>query len=513
MFETSRLEDGAYVSDASYAFPKQLAVEFKGQGNTVYYSTDLTRDSRRELELTPDNIHAAYLELDGQITLKLGSYVEQAVKTKDELEAMLPLVDQMQSLLSQRGSQRERMTTAGLPTWSEWFKHFHERLREDITIRTIQRRLRVYREVPPAQDVNVVAKESIRQLESKRQAEKLDVALEAREQLNPTIRQELVRALEARAKELLKLAEKLKKGFRPLPANETGKAHQRLVREHRATLPDPLLEEKRKAAADFKNANVREIPYDVAKNVVLANEYLGSMPGGVTNCFGLYFEEHLGSVVVFGSTAGNNVAASVCGPEHKNKVTVLVRGATQSWADPPRTSADGRTHTGSAASFLIARACDRMAAKGKPIIVAYSDPAGGELGTIYQSCNFHYTGMGGGSEVFISPDGKRHNTRQIHGQTRDRRNGGLKYKRSRAEQRRLLVEQGYTFEKESRKHRYVHFAGDRRTRLALRKALKWEVQPHPRRQALAVAALTTTAQIFGNTNNNDNGHDNLLPGI
>src|SRR5215470_6821744 len=103
----------------------------------------------------------------------------------------------MQSMLSQRGSQRERMSIAGLPTWSEWFKHFRERLREDITIRTIQRRLRAYREVPPAKDVNVVAKESIRQLESKRQAEKLEVAVEAPEQLNPAIRQELVRALEA----------------------------------------------------------------------------------------------------------------------------------------------------------------------------------------------------------------------------------------------------------------------------------------------------------------------------
>ena len=205
------------------------------------------------------------------------------------------------------------------------------------------------------------------------------------------------------------------------------------------------------------------------------------MPGGVTDCFGLYFGEHLGSVVVFGSTAGNRVAASVCGSEHKDKVTVLVRGATESWADPLRTSADGRTHTGSAASFLIARACDVMATKGKPIVVAYSDPAGGELGTIYQSCNFLYTGKGGSSEVFITPDGKRHNARQIHGQTRDRSNGGLKYKRSRAEQRRLLIKRGCTFEKEGGKHRYVLFSGDRRTKRLLRSALRWKVTEHSRR--------------------------------
>ena len=123
-----------------------------------------------------------------------------------------------------------------------------------------------------------------------------------------------------------------------------------------------------------------------------------------------------------------------------------------------------------------------MAAKGKPIIVAYSDPAGGEVGTIYSSVNFIYTGMTGGTEVFITPDGKRHNTRQIHGLTRDRRNGGLRYVRTRAEQKQLLIKQGCRFERVNGKHRYVHFAGDRRTRKPLRKALKWGVvEQYPKR--------------------------------
>jgi hypothetical protein len=448
------------------------------QAENVSMQVEETRDTRRELGLTPGDVRDAYLELNGQITLKFDSYVEQAVKAKDKLEAMLPLVDQMQSMLSQRGSQRKLMTTLGLPTWSVWFEDFRKRLHEDITMRTIERRLRAYREVPPAKDVNVVAKESVRQLESKRQAKKLDAAVEARKQLNPTIRQELIRALEARAKRLLALAAKLKKGFRPLPATKTGKAHQRLVRERRAKLPDPLLKEKQKLAADFTHARVEQISYDTAKNVVLANEYLGSM-GSVSDCFGLYFGEHLGSVVCFGSVAGTNVAASVCGPEHAEKVTVLVRGATEPWA-----------HINSA-SHLIAKACDMMAAKGYPITIAYSDPSGGEIGQIYSAVNFLYTGMTAGTEAFITPDGKKHNSRQIHGLTRDRRNGELRYKRTRAEQRQLLIEQGCEFARVGGKHRYVHFVGDRRTRRLLHKALKWEVLPHPRREAHAVAASQT----------------------
>jgi hypothetical protein len=89
------------------------------QPENVPLQLEKTPDKRRELELTPGAVRAAYLERNGQITLRPDSYIEQAVKAKDELEAMLPLVDQMQSMLSQRGSQRKLMTTFGLPTWSE----------------------------------------------------------------------------------------------------------------------------------------------------------------------------------------------------------------------------------------------------------------------------------------------------------------------------------------------------------------------------------------------------------
>ena len=438
-----------------------------------------TRDKGREL---PGEVHTAFLDLNWQITQKVDQYVATAVKAVKELEAMLPLVDEMQSLLSQRGSKRELMNTLGLPTWSEWFEEFRKRLHEKITIRQIQRRLRAYREVPPAKDVNVLAKESIRQLESKPQAEKLESAVEERKQLNPAIQAELIRALEARAKKLLALAARLKKGFRPLPGAKTGKAHQRLVRERRAKLPDPLLEEKQKLAADFTHARVEQISYDTAKNVVLANEYLGSM-GSVSDCYGLYFGEHLGSVVCFGAVAGTRVAASVCGPEHAEKVKVLVRGATEPWA---------HKHS---ASRLIAKACDMMAAMGYPITVAYSDPAGGEVGQIYSAVNFLYTGMTSGKEQFTAPDGKVRDSRQIHGLTRDRRNGELKYKRTRAEQRRLLIEQEYEFEWVGGKHRFVHFAGGRRTKRLLRKALKWEVLTHPRREAHAIATSASIVSV------------------
>ena len=67
--------------------------------------------------------------------------------------------------------------------------------------------------------------------------------------------------------------------------------------------------------------------------------------------------------------------------------------------------------------------------------------------------------------------------------TRDRRFGMLRYKRSRAEQKQLLIEQGCEFFKDdNRKLRYVGFYGDKRTKRILRAALKWDVLPYPKRE-------------------------------
>jgi hypothetical protein len=58
------------------------------QPENVSAQLEETRDACRELELTPGDVHTAYLELNWQITVKLDSYVEQALKAKAELEAI-----------------------------------------------------------------------------------------------------------------------------------------------------------------------------------------------------------------------------------------------------------------------------------------------------------------------------------------------------------------------------------------------------------------------------------------
>jgi hypothetical protein len=246
-----------------------------------------------------------------------------------------------------------------------------------------------------------------------------------------------------------------------------GKAFQRVIRERMAEQPDPLLNEKKALATDFSNASVREITFEQARDVILTYE---SMNSSTKHSFGLFFGQYLAGVVCFGSTAGSQVAESVCGQKHKHKVIAIVRGASGvHWAHP---------HS---ASFLIGAACRAMTTKGYHIFVAYSSIEFGEIGTVYQSSGWAYCSMTNPTEKYKTLDGRVHDSRQIHGLTRDRTGGGLQYTRTRAEQKQLLVAEGCEFFMGEAKHRYVGFYGDRRTKRALREALRWEIYPYPKR--------------------------------
>ncbi|MGA2875724.1 MAG: hypothetical protein ABSE82_09320 [Nitrososphaerales archaeon] len=298
-----------------------------------------------------------------------------------------------------------------------------------------------------------------------------------------------------------------------------GKAHQRLIRERMARLPEPDRAKKKQLARSLANAEVREIDHKTAKRVILKFEWLQNM-GTAEFCFGLHFGPHLAGVVCFGSTGGSNVRNSVCGKENAHVVMTLSRGACCWWAHP---------HS---ASFLISRACNLMARKGFHAFVAYSDTDANEIGTVYQAGNWLCCGKTNESERFrwtgepIEDDngrawknGEWHDSRLISAYTRNRQNrkllrklrsqgkthyrgkrikgnGGNIYleRESRADLKARMIEEGFEFGKGNAKFRYVHFAGDRRTIRRLRAALKWETQAYPKRQGGLVEgnAVSTT---------------------
>jgi hypothetical protein len=437
------------------------------------------------LSTTPEELSGEFIDLNNQITAKLVTLKSKTDEVNQAFEAMLPELDRMNAMLSQRGPLRKLMDKAGMPSWTAWFADFEKRSPIPTSYKKVQRALRERRgTVSSEPDFNVIAKGLIRDLESTKRKEKLEAVAWNLDRLNPTIWKKLISALKNAAVEVASFEKRISEGFEELPEN--GKCHQRLVRESRAKLPDPLLDEKKALAADLKtNGTVRQIGYAEARGLILGNEYLGTT-GAAEFYFGLYIGPYLASVVGLGSTAGSNVAASVCGPVHADKVITLVRGATEDWADQPVVS-NGKVHTGAAASYLIAEACDQMTKKDFNVFVAYSDPLGNEVGAIYSALNFQYCGMPVSKhEMIRTPDGKERDERYVSSLAKQQG-------RTFSEQKQLMREQGCTFFKANSKHRWVGFYGDRRTVRALKKALLWDEFPPPKRQQICDTSKVTAA--------------------
>jgi hypothetical protein len=104
-----------------------------------------TDDMRREFlsnpKVTQKQITAEFTGLNKEIDQKLGSFSATMKKADAEQAAILPLLEKMRDMLSQRGKLRDVMDSAKLPTWTDWFESFHGKMPKDVTIRTIQRQL------------------------------------------------------------------------------------------------------------------------------------------------------------------------------------------------------------------------------------------------------------------------------------------------------------------------------------------------------------------------------------
>lgn len=230
----------------------------------------------------------------------------------------------------------------------------------------------------------------------------------------------------------------------------------------------------------LETSRVKEIGWDEAAPLILQYEWLGNM-GTTEFAYGLFFGSVLGGVVCFGRTAGTGVYASIAGEQHAGKAITLCRGACAHYA---------HEHS---ASKLISDACRMMFRDhGKSIFIAYSDPSAGEIGTVYQASGWMYCGMTSATEKFDLGDGKIRDARLVHAYTRDRTGGTLKYKRSRAEQKKLMVENGARFFKGNAKHRYLKIVADKKTRREILRDLLMPTLPYPKRQSSEANAVETT---------------------
>src|SRR5258708_25993430 len=97
-------------------------------------------------------------------------------------------------------------------------------------------------EVVAEPDINVVAAELTRDIESVSRIAKLETVVRLRSRLNPTIRKKLILALKNSLKHAAESEAQLSKDFEDFPAN--GKAFHRVIRERMPNQPHQLLSYK-----------------------------------------------------------------------------------------------------------------------------------------------------------------------------------------------------------------------------------------------------------------------------
>jgi hypothetical protein len=163
-------------------------------------------------------------------------------------------------------------------------------------------------------------------------------------------------------------------------------------------------------------------------------------------------------------------------------VACLERGACAHWAHP---------HT---ASWFIPKVLELARAEhGWKIFYAYSDPEAGEIGTIYQACNWLYIGAGAGRGSRGPRSKFRHSD-----WPRTTLHGGGKWIGERAFYQRglsvadvgrrnglgrLSAARPWEMIDDLDKGKYVKFVGNKGERRALMKALRYPVLPYPKRSS------------------------------
>ena len=229
------------------------------------------------------------------------------------------------------------------------------------------------------------------------------------------------------------------------------KAHQRIIREQKAKEKASLgLFSDKPDEINLQKTKIRQINYQTAEKIILEYEWLGTMPTYSTHYFGIYFDGVCGGVVVFGISLPKSVLESICGKDHLKQIRVLSRGACVHWT-PKGT-----------ATKLIGNALKLLKKEGYKIVVAYSDVRAGEIGTIYQACNFLYTGSSvGGSEVLV--------------------NGKWRTRMPRIIKEKKLNVKNLPSRKRSLKHRYIYLMGTRKEIKELKKKLRYKILPYPKR--------------------------------
>lgn len=222
---------------------------------------------------------------------------------------------------------------------------------------------------------------------------------------------------------------------------------------------------------DLKNAIIKPVSLSYAKYIVEEYEYLGCLAAVNWFQYGIFFkdlddgEEICGGVVVFGQEYAENMGVwDKYG--FTDKIILLNRGVCLHWT-PKNTN-----------SHLIMEAIKLLPEKYE-VITATVDPDAGEIGTIYQACNWYYVGAlrKNKSRLNVIINGKKYGSRSI----RQKYGTMAKDKLPELVKSKLGEDAQIEFVQVHAKHRYFYFNGNKAVKRIHKKALKEYIKPYPKR--------------------------------
>lgn len=190
---------------------------------------------------------------------------------------------------------------------------------------------------------------------------------------------------------------------------------------------------------DIKRAIVRPVTRKLAEQIILKYEWLGTM-SPTSHHYGIFFGSYCAGVTCVGFSSGANLNAyQEFGLRDYKQLAYLTRGANVHWS--PK----------GANSKLVSWTCRLLArATLAKLIIAYSDTDAGEIGTIYQACNWVCVGKGSSTRQWVAPSGRVMDQKLPSDLRRKQGN-----KIERKEYQRALLQAGWTQQASNPKYRYV----------------------------------------------------------
>jgi hypothetical protein len=247
-----------------------------------------------------------------------------------------------------------------------------------------------------------------------------------------------------------------------------GVAHQKIIRDKRAETDKINLFGAywEKLDLDLKKAVVKEIDLNTASKIICEYEWLGCMAAVNFYAYGIYFDGCCGGVVVFGQEYTENLGVWDK-YDYTGKILLLSRGVCLHWT-PINTN-----------SKLIMSAVKMLPSKYK-VITATTDHLAGEIGTIYQACNFHYVASMRESNPNVNGKAMDREAWLIKGKLYGSRN--IRQKVGSQKMEDILKKYPDAVKvKQNSKHRYFLFTGSKKEQQYYKEKINHLIKPYPKR--------------------------------